>query len=416
VSLNIDQRELGRTTLHGQVGWGVDNSQGQQSAGGSTGDNCATGISPTALKPDNATVNAKLARDPAVRTRVSVGPRPSCTLPPDPNAATPGAPEPRVTTADVLEALHQATGLPIVSDYYTRLYKPEAVSAPNGALLDSLNRLADTMRMRWSRDGAWLQLRSTSYYDDRRKEVPNRLLTRWAAARRQQGMLTLDDLVEIGQLPDAQLDATEMAEGAKASFGLIEWDLGCNWRLRSHLRFLGGFTPEQRQEAMAPAGLAFTRMPLAQQQRFLTLALGSGGDGLQSLEELAGSALRVEYTHPGGFQWGEAGHPGQGHYTRWVIPLEAGSQGRRVLRPIVQERTREAAVQAVRRVEPHLREALLESVRRGDSRVEASPYAIEEQQIFPTRLDLCFLYMPGATNARGLQLQTSFASYGLRPQ
>jgi hypothetical protein len=99
-----------------------------------------------------------------------------------------------------------------------------------------------------------------------------------------------------------------------------------------------------------------------------------------------------------------------------VIPLEAGSQGRRVLRPIVQERTREAAVQAVRRVEPHLREALLESVRRGDSRVEASPYAIEEQQIFPTRLDLCFLYMPGATNARGLRLQTSFASYGLRPQ
>jgi hypothetical protein len=229
-------------------------------------------------------------------------------------------------------------------------------------------------------------------------------------------MLTLDALVEIAGLPDAQLEAREMAEGARAIFGLTEWDLARRGSLRPHLRFLAGFTPEQRREAQAPAGLLFTRMPLGQQQRFIALALGSGGDGLQSLEELAGSALRVEYTRPGGFQWGEAGHPGQGHYTRWVIPLEPGPQGRRVLRPIVQERTREAAVQAVRRIDPGLREALLEAVRRADPRLEASSFVVEEAQIYPTRLDLCFVYMPGATNARGIQLQTSFASYGIRPQ
>jgi hypothetical protein len=416
VSLSIDQRELGRTTLHGQVGWGVDNSQGQHSAGGSTGEECATGISPTVLEPGNAAMNAKLARDPALRSRVSARPRPSCALPPDPNAASPGPPEPRVTSADVLEALHQATGLPIVSDYYTRLYKPEEVSAPNQALFDALNHLADATRRRWRWDGGWLQFRSTSYYDDRRKEVPNRLLIHWAAARRQQGLLNLDDLVEIAQLPDAPLDAREMAEGARASFGLMEWDLARNPRLRSHLRFLAGFTPAQRQEAMAPSGLAFTRMPLAQQQRFITLALGSDGEGLQALDELAGAALRVEYTQPGSFQWGQAGHPGQGNYTRWVIPLEPGPQGQRVLRPVVQGKTREAVLQAVRRVQPRLREALLEAVRRADPGLEPSLYMVEEEQIFPTRLDLCFLYMPGARNARGIQLQTSFASYGIRPQ
>jgi hypothetical protein len=228
-------------------------------------------------------------------------------------------------------------------------------------------------------------------------------------------MLTLDQLVEIAGLPDAQLEAREMAEGAKAVFGLTEWDLARGRQLRFHLRFLAGFTSEQRREAMAPAGLLFTRMPLAQQQQFLTHALGSGGDGLKSLEELESSALRVAYTHPGSFQWGEAGHPAEAHYTRWVIPLEPGPQGRRVLRPFIQERTREATLQAVQRVDPSLRDALLSAMRRADPRLSVSPTVVEEGQIFPTRLELCLVYMPGATNARGIQLQTSFAGYGIRP-
>jgi len=270
------------------------------------------------------------------------------------SAATQTHAEPRVTSADVLEAVHQATGLPIVADYYTRLYKPEEVTTRNQTLFDALNTLADTIRLRWRWENGVLQFRSSGYYDDRVKEVPNR-------------------------------------------------------------RFLAGFTPAQRQEALVPAGLPFGRMPLAQQQQFRSLALGSGGDGLQSLEELGGSALRVEYTRPGGFQWGAAGHPGQGQYTRWVIPLEPGPQGRRVLRPIVQERTHEAALQAVQRIDLRLRQALLEEARRADPRLEPSLSVVEEGQIVPTRLDLCFVSMPGATNARGIQLQTSFASYGIRP-
>src|SRR5262249_35496959 len=133
--------------------------------------------------------------------------------------------EPRVTSADVLEALHRATGLPIVADYYTRLFKPGAVAIRNQPLFDTLNQLADSMRLRWHNEGNWLKFRGTSYYDDRLKEVPNRLLARWAAARRQHGTLTFDDLVEIAQLSDAQLDARDMAEGARELFGLAEWDL-----------------------------------------------------------------------------------------------------------------------------------------------------------------------------------------------
>jgi hypothetical protein len=169
-----------------------------------TSSDCATGASPTVLKPNNAAANARLAGDPALRDRVALHPQPSC-----PGRQSTGqsgeaedrgenrAVEQKFTTADVLEALHRATGLPIVADFYTRLYQPEDVSAENQPLFDALNQLADTMGLRWNKEGGWLQFRSTSFYDDRLKEVPNRLLARWTAARQKQGALSIDDLSEI---------------------------------------------------------------------------------------------------------------------------------------------------------------------------------------------------------------------------
>ena len=57
-------------------------------------------------------------------------------------------PEPKATTADVLEALHRATRMPIVADFYTRLYKPESVSVKRQPIFDALNQIADTMHLR----------------------------------------------------------------------------------------------------------------------------------------------------------------------------------------------------------------------------------------------------------------------------
>src|SRR5439155_10776343 len=136
-------------------------------------------ISPAVRNPRNAVANAALANDPELRPRLSARPQAARGAGPSPSPAaadeaerTAGA---KVTTADVLEALHRATGVGIVSDYYTRLFRPEEVSVQNLSLFDALNHLADAMRMRWRKDGKWLQLRSAGYFNDRLKEVPNRL-------------------------------------------------------------------------------------------------------------------------------------------------------------------------------------------------------------------------------------------------
>jgi hypothetical protein len=122
------------------------------------------GKSPAVLKPANGAANTALAQDAAFRTQISVRPRPTCGLTKVAGTEDDSPREPKATTADVLEAVHQATGLPLVSDHYTRLCKLEAVSVHNQPLFDALNRLTETMRLRWDkdRDGNWLQFRSTS--------------------------------------------------------------------------------------------------------------------------------------------------------------------------------------------------------------------------------------------------------------
>jgi hypothetical protein len=40
---------------------------------------------------------------------------------------------------------------------------------------------------------------------------------------------------------------------------------------------------------------------------------------------------------------------------------------------------------------------------------------IEEEQIFPTQLDLTFVYIPGATSPRTIKIQNSFAEYNPGP-
>lgn len=151
---------------------------------------------------------------------------------------------------------------------------------------------------------------------------------------------------------------------------------------------------------MGATGLPFTQMSLAQQQQFVSFALGE--QPLRSLEELDGAALRVDYTLPGGFQWGD---PGMNQNLQWVVPMDQGPRGRRVLRPPVRERTREAALQALRRVDPMIREALRQAMRRNDPRVEAAP-PDDEAQIFPTKLGMVIVYIPGASNARPIYVLT----------
>lgn len=410
LTLMMHQTDLGQLTLGGSVGYTMGTASRRVFAeweeaavafhlGESsvcivdkdfqlTSAGIAVGQRPTSDIPKNGAINARLARDSALQGRISAHPEPShareqasgqgagtsstgasgsASLPIDHQPEASG----KITTADVLEALYRATRMPIIADFYTHLYPREAVSAQDQSLFDTLNQLADTMRLRWRKDGRWLQFRSVTFYHDRLKEVPNRCLSRWAAARRKHGLLTPDDLIEIAQLPDAQLDAMEMAAGARERWGLKEWDLARARHLRPHLRFFAGLTPEQRWTALRPEGLAFTRMSLPQQQQFLALVLGGRAGTVQlELEDLAHAALEVRYQVLGGRQW--------------EAPEQPDGPPKLIPRPPVREDWRQRVLAAARR--------------RDDQRPEAEIVAGLQPEP-----DLEFTYLVGTTRERPLR-------------
>jgi hypothetical protein len=377
VSIQLEQTELGRFGLSGNSTVIIGGS-----ANGSGTGPYAVGVSPAVSEPENAKMSARLAGDPALRPRVTIRPEPSCRQDPASASASGGsgeerapAPGPNATSADVLEAVHRATGLPIVADFYTRLYPLESVSLTERPLYEALNQFCDTMRLRWNKEsspsvsadsrsgGVWLQVRSLSFYNDRPKEVPNRLLSRWAAARREHGSLTLVELIEIAGMPDAPQDAREMAEGAHLCWRLKEWDLACNPTLRPHLRWMASFTSGERQKLQQAPGLRFPELSLAQQQRFISMATDSDPDAIDSLSEMETATVQVDYSLPGGFEW-NAPEKREG-------PPEPLAPVRAV--------TREGALAAARRIDP-----------------QADP-----AQIQPTRLSLTLFYRWGNAQANG---------------
>src|SRR4029453_2059638 len=116
-------------------------------------------------------------------------------------------------------------------------------------LFDALCRAGDTLSLRWKKDGNFLLARSTSYFWDKLKEVPNRLLGRWQADRRAAGGLPLEDLLEMATLTDQQLDSRFVGEGVVHAWGLREWGmLAGRAPLRPYARYLAVLTPLQRTQ------------------------------------------------------------------------------------------------------------------------------------------------------------------------
>src|SRR5262249_10505594 len=126
VRLRLNRSELGQITLHVHMTPRWRDQNGGDSIGISDTD-LATGRSPSAAKPDNAAANAALRGQPPFDRVITLRPEPSCPtvrkmlrgqvqrLPYGLESAAIGdLQRPHVFSADVWEAVHRETGLPIV--------------------------------------------------------------------------------------------------------------------------------------------------------------------------------------------------------------------------------------------------------------------------------------------------------------
>ena len=296
--LKLDRSQLGQLKLTGDIFLHVTTNGGSDGIG--HGITLAEVSSPAVSSPNNALANVKHAHDADLQKRVTIEPEPSCKLEfganiPDVEGMRELAGK-KCTTADVLEAIFKATGKDVIGDFYTRLYAPPKVTETNATLFDALNRLGDTMHDRWTRDGDWLTFRSTSWFYDRPKEVPARKLARWAASWREHNALTLDDLMEIGQLSNTQLDALTNFEGALARYNLQEWNFARADNLRNHWRFLATVPAEMRLDLINGKELQANKLSLALQKKFVPLAVHDPDtDKRPGSKGMENPTLRIEY-------------------------------------------------------------------------------------------------------------------------
>ena len=109
--------------------------------------------------------------------------------------------------------------------------------------------------------------------------------------------------------------------------------------------------------------------------------------------------IRVVYTQPGWFEWG----PPQNQTLRWAVRSAPGREGKWLSVPAVRERTRDAALQALRRIDPEIRTAVRATALAEVGRAvvpATSNLPPEEEQIVPAPLNLVTLYIPGTTKDR----------------
>lgn len=246
-TLQLERKE-GQWTLRG----------GFQRNGTGLGLPLAVATSPALEKIDNAARNKAIAKAPELQKLVSLYVAASCQLKrhpyPEFDEFTEG---PRITAADALEAFHKATGRDIIGDQFLRLSSP--ITLEKKTLFQVLCSVGDNLKLHAGQSEGWLTFRTPDFYTARLQQVPRPMRERWAESRRKNnGKLSIHELAEMGSLPTACLDSSQVAQSMQARYGLEEWPLVRSERARPHWNFLHQLTPEQREQAASEAGLAYS--------------------------------------------------------------------------------------------------------------------------------------------------------------
>ncbi|WP_309715714.1 hypothetical protein, partial [Armatimonas sp.] len=273
VELQIVRGADGQATLRGGSGVALQLGEFQNFQLGDT--NLAAGEhKDSPLR--NAEINAQHKGKVWSKTRVSIAPE-SARRYDKTNAVLQG----RATTAELLEAIHKATGRDVIGDHYTRLYDTSSLTVRDASLFEALCKVGDAALMRWDvekgqEEGGFLRLRTPDFYRRRPQEVPARLLSRWAGALAP--ALPLDELLEMARLlSDEQLDSPFVTNGAKALYGIAEWELVRSRNLRPVLRLLAALPREsvwQRGDGK-DVSLTLDALDPTNQQRFWSLTFAN---------------------------------------------------------------------------------------------------------------------------------------------
>lgn len=163
---------------------------------------------------------------------------------------------------EVMEQVFDKTGVSIVADYYTRLTDVfrmwrliKGYHRPFKTADDVLGTVAKEIKAEFANTGEVRLISSKSWPSDRQREIPERLLVRWRATRKQYGGLRIEEAIEMADLNKMQLDDFRL------------YKLGSGWSVRScqsALKLARSLTADQWQEAVSDQGIPISKLNDAQ--------------------------------------------------------------------------------------------------------------------------------------------------------
>jgi hypothetical protein len=190
-------------------------------------------------------------------------------LDPRPRRVLPGrAVTPERQIQELLPDIARAYEVQFIADAYWRAPLTYLAPGPPMALYSLLDRVAGTAH-RWDRRGTLIRVRSRTWPEDRRREVPLRVVRRWREMFVRQGALPLDEYLRIlTTLSEAQLEDLFWLAN-RGPFPPDFRDLAGLAFGRHAVRLYSSLTPAQRGVLERGEPIPAARMTPAQRTLFL---------------------------------------------------------------------------------------------------------------------------------------------------
>jgi hypothetical protein len=168
---------------------------------------------------------------------------------------------------ELLPELARVYGVQLLSDAYWSAppVAPDALDTAEPTMLfELLDRLAGTVH-RWDHRGNLVRLRSRTWFFDRPREVPLRLVRRWKELSDREAALPLAEYLQMaGALTDAQLDGLGSLAGEQG----LPLGLPGAGSARHVLRLYGSLSPAQQQALWQGNAIPAAKMAPAQRVLF----------------------------------------------------------------------------------------------------------------------------------------------------
>lgn len=208
---------------------------------------------------------AALEQDPVVGVKRPFRPEATLLLEPVQDPARYGAP-----VRQLLPEWARTYDVQFLADAYSSAWRSRYTPTPAGAtptaLFEHLDRHVQFSH-HWERQGNLIRLRSRTWFLDRPREIPLRLVRSWQEQQRQRGTLTLEKLAGIAtSLTEAQLDGL----GAAVYDEFAGLEISSVSHARQALRLYGAFSAGQRRQLQHGDALPVAQMTRAQQSLFLS--------------------------------------------------------------------------------------------------------------------------------------------------